>query len=363
MKKMKFILLPFLLLSLGLGLLGCEEEIEYQRYTYRYFDTFDTVTQLVGYTETEEEFEEHAGYIESRMKELHKLFDRYNDYDDINNIKTINDQAGVAPVEVAPEILDLLQFSKDWYEPTQGKMNIAIGPVSNIWSRYRDDAEYDPREAAIPPMEDLEAAAEHTDIDKVILDHENGTVYLEDPDMVLDVGAVAKGFATEIVVEEVLEEGFANGIISVGGNVRTFGKPQDGGRDRWGVGVQDPDAFIFDTEAENIDTIFLNDASVVTSGDYQRYYVVDDQIMHHLIDPDTLMPGDHYRAVTVVTEDSGLADYLSTAVFLLPFEDSMALVESHEDVDALWIMKNGEVVFSDGLADKLRSQGASGTDE
>jgi len=353
-------LINVLLLTLSLGLLGCEDETEYHRFSYRYFDTFDTVTDVVGYAETEEEFDEHAEYIETRMQELHKIFDRFRDYEGINNIKTINDNAGETPVEVPPEILDLIQFSKDWYEPTQGKMNITIGPVSSIWSRYRDDADYDPENAEIPPMEELEAAAEHVDINKIVLDHENNTVFLEDPDMILDVGAVAKGYAVEIVAKEVIERGFTSGIISVGGNVRTFGKPLDGVRDRWGVGVRDPHGPAFG--GDSVDTVFLNDASVVSSGDYQRYYIVDGEVMHHLIDPDTLMPGNHYSAVTVITQDSGLADYLSTAVFLLPFDESLALVESLEDVDALWVMKDGEVLFSDGLEDKLRSQGASGSD-
>ena len=359
-KTVKLTLIGVMLLTFSLGLLGCGEETEYHRFNYRYFDTFDTVTDVVGYTETEEEFDEYAEYIETRMQELHKIFDRFGDYEGINNIKTINDHAGESPVEVAPEILDLIQFAKDWYEPTQGKMNIAIGPLSMVWDKYREDAEFDPGNAEIPPMEELQAAAAYVDIEKVVLDHEKGTVFLEDPNMILDVGAVAKGYAVEIVVQEVIEQGFASGIISVGGNVRTFGKPLDGDRARWGVGIKDPDGPLFGSDP--IDTIFLNDASVVSSGDYQRYYIVDGEVMHHLIDPDTLMPGNYYRAVTVVTEDSGLADYLSTAVFLLPFEESLALVESLEDVEALWVMKDGEVVFSDGLEGKLRSQGASGAD-
>jgi FAD:protein FMN transferase len=359
-KNVKIILISMMVLAIPLGLLGCEEEPEYERYTYRYFDTFDTVTDVVGFAESEEAFNEYAEYIENRMQELHRIFDRFTEYEGINNIRTINDHAGESPVEVDQEILDLIQFSKDWYEPTQGKMNIAIGPVSTIWSRYREDAEFDPASAEIPPMEELEAAAEYVDIDKIVVDHENGTVFLEDSNMILDVGAVAKGYAVEIVVQEVIEQGFTSGIVSVGGNVRTFGKPLDGVRDRWGVGIRDPDGPAFG--GESIDTVFLNDASVVSSGDYQRYYIVDGEVMHHLIDPDTLMPGNYYSAVTVITQDSGLADYLSTAVFLLPFEESLALVESLDDVEAFWVMKDGEVEFSPGLEDKLRSQGASGAD-
>ncbi len=359
-KTVKLILISAMLLSLSLGALGCEEETEYERFSYRYFDTFDTVTDVVGFTETEEEFDEYTEYIETRMQELHKFYDRFRDYEGINNIKTINDNAGIEPVEVAPEILDIIQFSKDWYDPTQGKMNIAIGPVTRVWDKYREEAELDPENAQIPPREELEAAAEHTDINKVVVDHEAGTVFLEDPNMLLDVGAIAKGYAAEVVVQEVQELGFTSGIVSAGGNVRTFGKPLDGVRDRWGVGIQDPDAFIF--ERESVDTVFLNDGSVVASGDYQRYYIVDGEVMHHLIDPDTLMPGNYFRSASIITEDSGLADFISTAIFLLPFDEGLALVESLDGVEGFWIMNDGEIEFTDGLEDKLLSQGASGTD-
>ncbi len=95
--------------------------------------------------------------------------------------------------------------------------------------------------------------------------------------------------------------------------------------------------------------MFIKDASVVSSGDYQRYYIVGDMRVHHIIDPKTLMPGDYYRAVTVVTADSGLADLLSTSIFLLPFDESLELVKSIEGVEAIWVMKDGTVESTEGM--------------
>ena len=177
--------------------------------------------------------------------------------------------------------------------------------------------------------------------------------------MSLDVGAVAKGFATEIVAKEIMQDGLKSGIISAGGNVRVLGKPLDGVRERWGIGLQDPDEPIV-SEENYFDVVFANNASVVSSGDYERYYVVNDKIMHHLIDPETLMPGEYYRAITIVTENSGIADALSTALFLMPYEQSRAFVESLDGVDALWIMKNGEINTTDGMKKIMRSNGATG---
>ncbi|MGD9567618.1 MAG: FAD:protein FMN transferase [Sedimentibacter sp.] len=345
-------------------LTGCQKNVEppteqtYEKYSYNFIGTFDTVVQVVGYTETEEEFNTYAQTINDRMMELHKLYDKYNDYDGINNIKTINDNAGVKPVKVSKDIIDLILFSKNLYEEVGTQTNIAMGSVLEIWHDYREEGESDPANAKIPPMEMLLAANEHTDIDKVIVDVENSTVYLDDPLMSLDVGAVAKGYATEVAVQEIMKEGFTSGIISAGGNIRAFGIPKDGIRNKWGVGIQDPDSFMGTSEESILETVFLTDASVVTSGDYQRFYKVGDIIVHHLINPKTLMPGDYFRAVSVVTEHSGKADFLSTTTFLLPYEEGKALIESL-DAEALWIFKDGTIEATDGMKEIMKSNGAT----
>lgn len=358
MKKIiSIILIGILIIS---TFTGCKKTPEYTKYSDNFFDTFDTVTQIVGYTKTEEEFKGYVDKIHNRMLELHKLYDKYNTYEGINNIKTINDNAGIQPVKVEKELLDLITFSMDMYERTGKETNIAMGAVLEIWSEYREKAEFDPSNAKLPPMDILEAANEHTDINKVVVDVENSTVYLEDPEMSLDVGAVAKGYATEIVAKEIEAEGLKSAIISAGGNIRTIGKPLDGMRERWGIGIQNPDSFTGSTESNVLETVFLNDGSVVTSGDYQRFYMVGDKVIHHLIDPKTLMPGEYYRAVSVVTANSGEADFLSTTVFLLPYEESRALVESLDGVEAMWVFKDGTVDSTDGMKKIMKSQGATG---
>lgn len=362
MKKKGIIFLLFIILLSNI-IIGCQKEPIYEKYSYTFYDTFDTITTVVGYTETEEEFQEYATFIENRMTELDKLFDKYHTYPDMNNVKTINDYAGIKPIKVQKELIDLIQFSKEWYQKTNQQTNIALGAVLDIWSKYREEGKEDPKNAKIPSMEELKKANQHTNLDKVIVNTKNNTVFLKDSEMSLDVGAVAKGFALELVVDEVSKKGFTSGVISAGGNVRTIGKPLDGVRDRWGVGIQNPDKALFEKDGSNIlETIFVNDTSVVTSGDYQRYYVVNGKVMHHLIDPDTLMPGKYYRSVTIVTNDSGLGDFLSTTLFLLPFEEGKKLVNSLEGVEALWVMKNGEIKFSDGMKQIMKSQGASGRD-
>lgn len=332
---------------------------EYTKYNDTFFDAFDTLVQVVGYTKTEAEFKQYFDQIHERFLQLHKEYDIYNDYDGLNNVKTINDAAGKHPVKVNADIMNLLLFSKEWYDKV-GETNIAMGSVLRIWHDYREAGMDDPEHAKLPPMDELKAAAKHMDLSQLILDQENSSVFLKDPKMSLDVGAVAKGYATEVVAKELEAKGFNSFMISAGGNVRGVGKPLDGLRAHWGVGLQNPKKFLVDGADSLLDTVFINDASVVSSGDYQRYYMVDGKVYHHLIDPKTLMPGDYYHAVTVVTKDSGLADFLSTVVFLLPYEQSRALVEKLDGVEALWVMEDGKVEATAGLQKIMKSQGASG---
>jgi thiamine biosynthesis lipoprotein len=340
---------------------GCQKEPEYSKYSDSFFDAFDTITIVVGYTKTEEEFKSYFEKIKERYLKLHKLYDIYNDYEGINNIKTINDNAGIKPVIVDKEIIDLILFSKEWHKRTGGVKNIALGPVLRIWHDYREEGKNDPENAKLPPMDKLKEAAKYTDIDKVIVDAEKSTVYLEDKRMSLDVGAIAKGFATELVAKEIMSTGFKSGIINAGGNIRVIGKPLDGIRERWGIGLQDPNKSIVSDDDDNLlDTVFVNNASVVSSGDYQRYYVVNGKVYHHLIDPKTLMPGEYYHAVTIITQHSDMADALSAAVFLMPYEKSRELVESIEGVEAVWVMPDGKVEATEGAKKIMKSNGATG---
>lgn len=341
---------------------GCKAQVKskYNKYDGSFFEAFNTITRVVGYTKSEQEFNSYFEKIQTSFQRFHKLYDIYNDYEGINNIKTINDNAGIKPVKVDREIIDLLLFAKDWYKQTGGYTNIAMGPVLRIWHEYREEGRNDPENAKLPPTKELKDAARYTDIEKVIVNTENSTVFLQDKRMSLDVGAVAKGYATEVIAKEIMAEGFQSGIINAGGNVRVLGKPLDGIRERWGIGVQDPDKSIISDDDNLLDTLFVNNESIVSSGDYQRYYIVDNKIIHHLIDPQTLMPGEYYRAVTVVTENSGIADFLSTTIYLMPYAQSRALVESLEGVDAIWIMPDGKIEATEGMKEMMKSNGATG---
>lgn len=327
--------------ALSLSACGAKQE---KRYEATFLELFDTVTEIIGYAKDEDEFMVYAQEIHDRLEEYHQLYDIYNDYDGINNIKTINDNAGIAPVKVDQRIIDLLEFGVYAYELSEGRVNIAFGPVLKVWHDYREEGTDSPELAQLPPMELLQEKAQHTDINRMLIDKENGTVFLKEQEMRLDVGAIAKGYATEQVARLMMDKGFEKGMISVGGNVRAIGRRID--ETDWNVGVQNPD---MESEQKNLFILKLIDNSLVTSGDYQRYYTVDGKKYHHIIDPGTLMPANHFRAVSIVCPDSGLADALSTAVFTMPLEQGLSLVEDLEDVEAVWIFEDGRTKSSSGF--------------
>jgi len=315
------------------------------KYTATFLDVFDTRTELVGYASSQSEFEENAGLIKAKLLYYNQLYDIYNDYDGINNIKTINDNAGIEPVVVNQDIIDLIKFSKEMYYNTNGKTNIAMGSVLSIWHNYRERGINNPEEAALPDMSELEEASRHTDIEKVIIDEENSTVFLEDKDMSLDVGSIGKGYAVERVAEYAKEIGNDNMLISVGGNICALGTHIDG--TPWKLGIQNPD---LTSDVSSIEKVFLSDREcVVSSGNYQRYYEVDGKRYCHIIDPDTLFPADYFAAVSVITKDSGKADALSTALYTMTIEEGLAYVSAYEGVEAMWITHDGELIYSENF--------------
>lgn len=332
---------------LVLCLAACSATNKKTKYNAYYFDFFDTATTITGYTETKEEFDAVCAEIKAQLNEYHRLFDIYTRYDGLNNLVTVNDVKGGKhqTVRVDEKIIDMLSFSKEMHEKTDGKVNVAMGSVLRIWHNYRTWGLDDPESAELPPMDRLREAARHTDINNVIIDRENSTVFLADPDMTLDVGAIAKGYAAERVAEYLENKGVTSFIINLGGNIRTVGL--NGENEPFKAGIENPDRT--NEDVPFIEFLELESMSLVTSGSYQRFYTVNGVNYHHLIDPVTLMPGTNYLSVSIVTRDSGLGDALSTALFLMSEEEGRALIEETEGAEAMWVYPDGRQVYSEGF--------------
>ena len=341
---MKRLLSVLLLCALLTGCASGSREPDQKQYTASFLDVFDTVTSIAGKADSEETFRAKTQAVHEELLKYHQLFDIYNDYDGVNHLKTVNDNAGIAPVQVDSRIIALLKDCKAYHELTGGMVNPAMGSVLKLWHVARNDGINDPANAYLPDTEALRQAAQHMDFAAVVIDEAASTVYISDPNVQLDVGAVAKGWATQRAAENA-PEGL---LISVGGNVCATG-PKDANGTPWVVGIQNPDG-----GNDYLHTIYLTKGSLVTSGDYQRAYVVDGELYHHIIDPSTLYPSTLWRSVTILCDDSGLADALSTALFLLPLEEGQALLDK-TGASAVWVDRNGEIFYSPGFEDHIRT--------
>ena len=307
-----------------------------------YYEYFDTVTNVIGYG-SENDFNAACAIVEDILREYHRLSDIYHEYAEGNNACTLNLAAGQAPVALDDRLLDVLDYGKEMYALTNGYCNIAMGAVLSLWHTCRDAA-LAGEGISLPDMETLRAAAEHTSIDDLVIDRAAGTAFLRDPSMSLDLGAVAKGYATECAAQALKEAGFTGYVLSVGGNDRAVGAKPDG--TAWVIGIQDPTLVSEDAYRLKVD---VSDGSLVTSGSYQRYFSLDGVRYHHIISPDTLMPENAFLSVTVSTESSALADALSTAIFNMPLEEGLEYVNQMDGVEVCWILSDASIVFSDGF--------------
>jgi len=329
----------------ALLLSGCAPMVPQPRqYTASFLDLFDTVTAITGLAESQEAFTEKAQAIHDELLIYHALFDIYNSYEGKNNLKTVNDHAGGEPVQVDEKIIRLLQDCKAYYDLTGGRVNAAMGSVLQLWHEARNDSFNDPQNAYLPDPEALQAASGHTDFSCVLIDQAASTVQITDPEVRLDVGAIAKGWA----VQQVCQNAPTGLLVSVGGNVCATG-PKDEKGTAWVVGIQDPAG-----GDQYLHTLSITGGCVVTSGDYQRNFAVDGVFYHHIIDPETLYPSEYWRSVTIVCADSGLADALSTALFLLPQAEGQALLDETGAM-AMWVDRAGNRFYSPGFETIIRT--------
>ncbi len=314
-----------------------------------YYSFFDTVSYVYCYAnDSQEEFEAKCGAVSDILKEYHQLFDIYYEYTGITNLRTINLNAGNEAMVVDEKLIDFLLYAKELYSTTKGEMNIMMGSVLKLWHNCRENASSSPSNATIPTEQELAAANAYTDMSFLEIDAENNTVRITDPNAAIDVGALGKGYATEKAAEYLRSIGAESYVLNIGGNIRIIGHKQDGSG--WKTGIKNP----ADTSTYAA-YLTLADTSCVTSGDYERYYTVQGKRYHHIIDKDTLMPAEHFSSVTVITQNSGLADALSTALFSMSYEEGLALVQEIGGVEVLWIKSDGTQYKTSGLS-ALESQ-------
>lgn len=289
----------------------------------------DTVVQLTVYHQEEDQATLASQAAFDLIEDLNSQLSMFEEDSEIN---AVNEAAGQSPQPVSPETYEVVERGLAFGQETGGSFNIAIGALSSVWVEAFDKKE--PPRQVNSSLVDLEA-----------VQLSDGEIYLEKPGMKLDLGGIAKGYMADRVAELLREHDIDHAIINLGGNVLVMGSAPESGRD-WNVGVQNP----FEVSGDIVGQIQVSDASVVTSGIYQRYFEHEGNFYHHLLNPETGYPIDNeLAAVTIVSPDSTTADALSTAVFVMGLEDGYAFIEGREDAEAVFVSRNQSVYVTSGL--------------
>jgi len=289
----------------------------------------DTVIMLTGYCG-----EELLSEAIALCSDYEKLLSRTVEGSDIWNIN----HAGGKPVTVSDSTTEVLSLALEVCEKSGGALDITIAPAVDLW-------DFKSGEAILPKAEDIAAAMERVDYAKVVL--EGNTVTLPDG-MELDLGAVAKGYIADKAAEFLAENGVESAALNFGGNVIAMGSKPDG--DGWNIGIQEPD----ESTGESVAVLTVHNASVVTSGVYQRGFDLAGVRYHHILDSSTGWPVNNgVASITIISDTSAMGDALSTACFAMGRE-GLAFAESM-GAEAVIVYSDGTMEYTPGAEALLKS--------
>ena len=286
-------------------------------------------------------------YDHQDEKIIDKAFARISEIENemtINNAETseiiaLNNASGKNEVTLTPDTFDVVERGKYYSELTKGKFDITVGPVVKQWNIGTDYA-------AIPDPAELAKAVKLVDYTKLILNKDKLTAKLEVEGMKVDLGAIAKGYSADEVARILKENGVQHAIINLGGNVLTIGGNPKGSL--WKIGIQDP----FNPRGDFLGIVTVKDKTVVTSGTYERYFEANGKKYHHILDTSTGYPVENnLYSVSIITHKSIDGDGLSTTSLLLGLEDGMKLIESLDNVEAIFVTGDKDVYVTSGIKD------------
>lgn len=253
-----------------------------------------------------------------------------------SEISRINTHPG-EDIKVNADTYRVIKKAVEYANLTNGKFNPAIGPLVKLWGIGTENAR-------VPAEDEIKEALKLVNYQWIDLDDEQMTVMLEKQGMSLDLGAIAKGYAADEVRRIVKDSRVVSAYVNLGGNVLVIGEKPDG--TPWKVGIQDPRH----NRGNVMASIDVRDKTLVTSGNYERYFEKDGVIYHHILDPDTGYPADSgLLSCTIITTDSFDADALSTSIFILGPAKGLELLEEIDGVEAMLITKDLGIILSSGI--------------
>lgn len=262
-------------------------------------------------------------------------------FDSKSELSMINAAAGQKAVQVSADTFEVIEAALEMARLSDGAFNPLIGSVSRLWKQAEEQNQ-------VPEWEQIRQALRFTDYRKVILDPSNKMVELTEVGMALDLGGAAKGFAAGKAMERLAAAGRGRGarhaLINAGGNIVVLGGHPE--KRPWNISITHPR-----NNESFLGTVSINDGAVVTSGDYERFFIQDGERYHHIIDPATGFPVTGMQSVTIVSSDSLQADLLSTAVFVMGVSKGLAFLQRYfPEVGAVLVDSDGVIHMTPGFS-------------
>lgn len=328
-KSITFIIALIILLTLT----SCSKD--YIKITDRTF-ALDTLTEIKIYYYETNNNDVNQDLIKESFNIIRQLEETLSVHIDGSDIYNLNLNAGKSPTKVSDITYNVVLDSIEFSEITNGLFDITSGPLIDLWA-------IDPPEGHVPTASELDYVIpliNFKDIEFI----NYSQLFLKDKDMVVNLGAIAKGSIADEVKKYLKSQGVEHCLINLGGNILLIGSKPDG-KD-FSVGVQDPN----DARGAYLMSIELADIAVVSSGDYERFFEQDGKIYHHILNTKTGYPAEtNIKQVSIIAPNSQIADGLSTSVLLMGLEDGINLIESKEEVDAIFVTKDNKIYFTDGF--------------
>ena len=295
--------------------------------------------RLMGASITLMIFHENAQNLLLQSEQLLHLYkNRFSANDADSELMEINLQAGKKAVQVHPELFELIVLGKKHSIAANSHLNIAIGPLVQTWRIGFSDAK-------LPSEEEIQRLLKITNPEGIVLNDSNREVYLSKEGMRIDLGALAKGYIADKLKEFLVEQGVQSGIIDLGGNILTIGENPTFHRP-WRIGIQNPAL----DRGEHVAVIEVSDASVVTSGIYERQLVVDGKTYHHIFDRTTGYPTEtELASITIVAEESVDCEIWTTRLFGQSPYDIIEEIEQQPGLEAFVITKNQKMMYTSGI--------------
>lgn len=341
MTKKLSILIALTLVSVILG--GCGQRADSDAHTAKTpsYDIMGTLGRAVSVAGDKKTAELANKVAFEKLREIDAMM---SDYIADSELSRVNRDAFGEAVEVSDETFEVLSKALEYSRISDGAFDVTVGPLVDLW-----------HEAGLanikPTQEQIAGAKAKVGFDKLILDSEMKTARFTVEGMRLDLGGIAKGYAIDKAVEAMIQAGASGGMVDVGGDIRCFGKPEN--KEKWAVGLQDPDA------NDNLMMVIeIGDNAIATSGDYQRFVILEGQKFSHIMTPKKGGSTKGVTSVTVIAKTAIDTDALATTVTVMGIEKGLELIETIEGAEVLVIPSDpkGEVKFTKGFKKHIRKQ-------